>query len=103
MEKSTNTLEGDGETLIRKATELALAGDISASRLCLKRRMSRRKERSIRFDPGPIPSAPQAANAIHAVFRAMGAREITPREAEGLVEVWVNMIAGSCPSQEAEL
>lgn len=42
-------LEGEAEALSRKAIELALAGDVSALRLCLDRIVPPRKDRPVCF------------------------------------------------------
>ena len=43
-------LEGEAEALTRKAVELALAGDVTALRLCLERVVPPRKDRAVAFD-----------------------------------------------------
>jgi len=82
-------LDGEAEALMRKATELALAGDIPALRLCIERIHPPRKERLIHFDVGPIQNAEQAREAMHNVFRAVGEGQVTPREGELLVNMIV--------------
>ena len=42
-------LDGEAETLARKAVEMALAGDTTAMRLCLERIMPIRRDRPVSF------------------------------------------------------
>ncbi|MCC0808272.1 hypothetical protein FPV16_18990, partial [Methylobacterium sp. W2] len=42
-------LEGDAESIVRKAIELATDGDTQALRMCLDRLMPARKDRPVQF------------------------------------------------------
>ena len=75
-------LEGEAEQLTRKAIELALAGDITALRLCLERLMPPRKDRPIHLILPPVENVHQISLAMAKVFAAISEGEITPTEAE---------------------
>ena len=82
-------LEGEAETLTRKAVELALAGDVTALRLCLERVVPPRKDRAVAFDLPAVVKADDAAQALGAVLAAVADDTITPSEAvalAGLIE-----------------
>ena len=82
-------LEGEAEALTRKAVELALAGDVTAFRLCLKRVVPPRKDRAIALDLPAVVRADDAVQAIGAVLTAVAEGRITPSEAvalAGLIE-----------------
>jgi uncharacterized protein DUF5681 len=59
-------LDGEAETIIRKAIELAKDGDLAALRLCLDRIAPPRKDRPVLFELPPVSSAADAANAAAA-------------------------------------
>ena len=75
-------LEGEAEQLTRKAIELALAGDITALRLCLERLIPPRKDRPIHLLLPPIENVQQISLAMARVAAAIGEGEITPTEGE---------------------
>src|SRR5262245_18755487 len=83
--KTTIALESllDGQTtaLTQKAIDLALAGDITALRLCLDRILTPRKDRPVAFTLPPIETAQDAAKSISAVLAAVAAGDITPADA----------------------
>jgi Family of unknown function (DUF5681) len=82
-------LEGEAEALTRKAVELALAGDVTALRLCLERLLPPRKDRAVAFDMPAVAKADDAARGIGAVLAAVADGTIAPREASavaGLIE-----------------
>jgi hypothetical protein len=64
-------LDGEAETLTRKAIELAEAGDLAALRVCLDRIAPPRKDRPVVFDLPLVSSAADAANAAAAVLEAV--------------------------------
>jgi hypothetical protein len=78
-------LAGEAEALTRNAVELALAGDPTASRLCLERILSR--ERAVEFALPPINSAADIAHTMGAVTAALAGGLITPGEADGIAPV----------------
>ena len=82
-------LDGEAETLGRKAIDLALAGDTTALRLCIERIAPARKDSPLEFDLPTMTNAQQAASAAHGVLQAVSQGDITPLEAAtvmGLVE-----------------
>ena len=74
-------LDGDAESILRKAVEMAQDGDPTALRLCLDRVLPPRKDRPIVFDLPPIDTADDLPRATGAVCAAMAAGELTPIEA----------------------
>jgi hypothetical protein len=80
-------LEGEAEQLTRKAIELALAGDITALRLCMDRLVPPRKDRLIHLTLPPIENVQQISLAMARVFSAIADGEITPTEGEVLANV----------------
>ena len=80
-------LEGEAEQLTRKAMELAMAGDITALRLCLERLIPPRKDRPIHLLLPPIENVQQISLAMTRVSAAIGEGEITPMEGEVLSNV----------------
>ena len=80
-------LEGEAEQLTRKAIELALAGDITALRLCLERLVPPRKDRPIHLLLPPIENVQQISLAMARVCAAIGEGEITPTEGEVLSNI----------------
>ena len=74
-------LDGQAIALTQKAIDLALAGDMTAIRLCLDRVLPPRKDRPVTFALPPIESAQDAAATVSAVLEAVAAGEITPADA----------------------
>ena len=74
-------LDGEAETLTRKAIEKAKDGDIAALRLCLDRIAPVRKDRPVTFSFPSITCVADAAKASAALMAAVSAGEITPSEA----------------------
>jgi hypothetical protein len=73
-------LEGEAETLTRKAVEMALAGDTTALRLCLERVAPQRKDPPVSFDLPPMQSVADAAQAAAAVLAAVADGDLSPSE-----------------------
>jgi hypothetical protein len=94
-------LEGEAETLTRKAVELALDGDPRALRLCLDRLIAPRRERSIRLTLPPIDSVADIAGAMAAITTAIARGDITPGEALELTQV-VETFARAIETREFE-
>jgi hypothetical protein len=82
-------LEGKARELIEKTVELALAGDITALRLCLDRIMPPRKDRPIQLSLPPIETVQQISAAVGTVAMAIGNGEITPADGETFTNVLV--------------
>jgi hypothetical protein len=74
-------LDGEAETLTRKAIEKAKEGDVTALRLCLDRIAPVRKDRPVTFTLPPIACASDVAKASAALVAAVSLGEITPSEA----------------------
>src|SRR3954462_7217257 len=75
-------LEGQAENLTQKAIELAMAGDITALRLCLERLIPPRKDRPIQLLLPPVETVQQVSQAMTKVTAAIGEGAITPTEGE---------------------
>ncbi len=73
-------LDGEAEALTRKAVELALAGDITALRLCLERIAPARKEYPVAIDIPKITSVNDASNAMAAVLENVTNGDLTTSE-----------------------
>src|SRR5215218_6978605 len=56
-------LDGEAETITRKAIELAKSGDITAMRLCLERIIPARKDRPVSFSLPQIQTATDSVKA----------------------------------------
>jgi hypothetical protein len=76
----------DEETeLVRKAIELAKAGNVPMLKLFLERILPR--ERCVSIELPKIESAADAANALGAIINAVGVGSITPTEAAALASL----------------
>ena len=73
-------LDGEAETLTRKAVEMALDGDGAALRLCLERIAPPRRDAPVQFDLPRMETARDAAKAAGAVLEAVALGELTPTE-----------------------
>jgi hypothetical protein len=73
-------LEGEAEALTRKAIEMAMNGDVVASRLCLERAAPLRKGRPVVVDVPPIDTAKDVVAAVGAIVGAVGEGMLTPEE-----------------------
>ena len=80
-------LEGQAEQLTQKVIEMALAGDITALRLCLERIIPPRKDRPVHLLLPPLENVQQISQAMAKVSAAIGEGEITPSEGEMLSTV----------------
>jgi hypothetical protein len=80
-------LEGEAEALTRTAINMALAGDMTALRLCLDRIAPPRKDRPIAFALPALAQAADAAKASAAIVEAVAVGELTPSEAGDLSRV----------------
>jgi hypothetical protein len=74
-------LDGDAESILRKAVELAQDGDPTALRLCLDRVLPPRRDRPVHFDLPPIVTTDDLPKATGAIVAAVAAGELTPAEA----------------------
>jgi hypothetical protein len=80
-------LDGEAESLTRKAIDMALAGDTVALKLCLDRIFPARKDRAVSFALPPITSARDAADLMASVVSAVATGHITPSEAAEIGKV----------------
>lgn len=80
-------LEGEADALTRKAIETALAGDVTALRLCLERLVPARKERPITFDLPPIANATDHPAALASIMAGVAAGDLTPGEAQAFAGI----------------
>lgn len=78
-------LDGEAETLSRKAVELALAGDTTALRLCLERIAPPRKDAPVSFALPEMETPGDALAAINSIVQAVASGEMTPAEGASLV------------------
>lgn len=88
-------LDGEAETLIRKAVEKAKKGDIAALRLCIERLLPPRRERPVHFTIPALNSATDASRAMAAITAAVSCGDLTAAEAgelSKLVESYVRTI-----------
>lgn len=88
-------LDGEAETLMRKAVEMALAGDTVALRICVDRIIPPRRDRPVHFTIPELNSAADASNAMAAIAVAVARGELGVSEAgelSKLVETYVRAI-----------
>jgi hypothetical protein len=77
-------LDGEAETITRKAIELAKSGDTVALRLCLDRLAPVRKDRPVTFALPKIETTADLPKASAALLEAVASGELTPSEAAEL-------------------
>jgi hypothetical protein len=75
-------IAGEEEGLVRKAIELALAGDAQMLKFLLDRLLP--KERLIKIDLPPLDYADDAIDAMAAITRSIAEGQITPSEGAAL-------------------
>ena len=80
-------LDGEAETLTRKAIELAKGGDTTALRLCIERILPTRKHRPVSFDMPRIGTVADSVKAAAAIATAVADGDLTPMEAAELSKV----------------
>lgn len=80
-------MEGEAEALSRKAIELALAGDLTALKLCLDRIAPARKEPPSPFALPEISGASDLPGALSAVLAAVSAGELSVAEGKAAAEM----------------
>lgn len=66
-------LDGEAETITRKAIELAKQGDLTALRLCLDRIVPPRRDRSVHLKIPALNSTAEASQAMAAIIFCGGA------------------------------
>ena len=88
-------LDGEAESLTRKAVELALEGDTTALRLCLERIAPPRKDAPVSFALPEMKTVADALTAINHIVQAVAKGELTPGEATslaGLIEAFRKVV-----------
>jgi len=73
-------LDGEAEALTRQAVTMAMAGDTTALRRCLKRIARPRKDVPVILAFPPMETARNAASVAGAVLNAVGSGDLTPTE-----------------------
>jgi hypothetical protein len=85
-------LDGEAEALVRKAIELALAGDAGALRLVLDRILPPRRERPVSFSLPPLSALTDAIAAMAAITSAVADGDLTPSEAAEISALVANVV-----------
>lgn len=80
-------LDGQAEKLTQKAIQLALAGDLTALRLCMDRLCPPRKDRPVLFALPKLDVAADSVKASGAIVEAVAMGDLTPSEAAELSRV----------------
>jgi hypothetical protein len=80
-------LEGEGEKVVRKAVEMALAGNETALQLVLERLIPPVKERPISLKLPALGKASDVAEAVRRALEAVAAGQLTPSEAETVLKL----------------
>ncbi len=80
-------LDGDATKLTKKAIERALAGDVTALRLCLDRISPPSRERRLDFTLPPLESADDLPEATGAIIGAVASGELGLSEGEALLRM----------------
>ena len=85
-------LDGEAEGLVRKAVEMAYAGDALALRLCLERTIAPRRERPEPVALPPLRSSADLAPAMGAVAAAVARGLMTTGQAAELSAVFATVV-----------
>jgi hypothetical protein len=93
-------LQGEEVELVRKAIELAKAGDVQMLKFLLDRILP--KERSVRVDLPAMDCAVDAVDALGAIIDAVGSGRISPSEGSALASL-VAAYARTINVQDLEL
>ena len=80
-------LDGESETLTRKAIELAFEGDVIALRLCLERIIPPRKSRPVSIDLPTLENPSDVLAALSVVTAAVGSGDLTPDEGQAVASL----------------
>lgn len=80
-------LDGEAEALTRKAVEMALAGDMTALRVCMERIYPARKDTPVSFDLPVLETATDGPKAMAAIMTAVASGDLTPGEANELARL----------------
>jgi len=80
-------LEGEGESITRKAIELAQGGDLTAIRICLERLLPPCRERRLQLDLPHVRSLDDLTGAYKVLFQSIAEGDLTVTEAEQVANV----------------
>lgn len=80
-------LDGESESLTRKAIERGLDGDPYALRICMARLLAPLRDRPIELSLAPIENIQQIPAAMSTVLEAVGKGIITPSEGEKVTQM----------------
>jgi F0F1-type ATP synthase gamma subunit len=89
-------LADDAEAIVRKAVEMAKAGEIAALRMCLDRLVPARKDEPVVFDLPPLDTAADSVAAAARIVAGVADGDLTPSEAMDLakvIDVYVGALA----------
>jgi hypothetical protein len=81
-------LDGEADKLARKAIDMALAGDVTALRLCLERVAPARKDRPIMVDLPPLDTTHDVSAASAALINSVAEGQLTPFEAAQIAKLF---------------
>jgi hypothetical protein len=82
-----NLLDGEAETITRKAVELGKSGNLAAIRLCLDRIAPARKDCPIPFSLPAMDTPGDVCPSLAAIIPGVASGELTPGEAGELSKV----------------
>lgn len=80
-------LDGEAQTLTRKAIELALAGDPTALRLCMERLLPPRKERPTPLALPNVQNHHDIPKVLGVILSSIADGSLTINEAQGVVDL----------------
>jgi len=80
-------MDGEVESITRKAIDLALEGDTTALRLCLERILPPRKSRPVNIALPEVKTAEGVAEAQAAVVQAVADGELAPEEGTAITNI----------------
>ena len=86
-------LDGQAETILEKAMELAKEGNPHALRLCLDRMFPAPKERPVTLELLPITSAKDISEQLQCVTVAIAEGRITPAQGESITNILTSHVS----------
>jgi hypothetical protein len=95
-------LDGEAEALVRKAVEIALAGDVVALKLCLDRVLAPRRERTITLNLPSVRTPGDHGAMSAAIIDAVSKGEVTIGEAVELARLVAVHVAALESSERYE-
>jgi hypothetical protein len=82
-----DTLEEDGDAIIKTCLRLAKAGDPPAMKLAIERLIPVRRDRRVEFNLPQIATTSDLSDALDAVLTAVAAGTLTPSEGETIARI----------------